>query len=111
MKRNRITAEELDRLVDEGKEDVLQYFDVSKARRIHPLIRRVNVDFPYWMVHALDDEAERLGITRQSVIKTWIGEMIEANRARRVGPAAAKTSARRQVAEAPRRYRAKKRRR
>lgn len=77
MKPKTISAEEFDRLFDEGA-DISQYVDWSKARRVHPLIRRVNVDFPYWMVHALDDEAERLGVTRQSVIKTWIAEKIEA---------------------------------
>ena len=111
MKPKLIKAEELDRLVDEGKEDVLQYFDLSKARRIHPLIRRVNVDFPYWMVHALDDEAERLGITRQSVIKTWIGEKI-AEKTSGVPYESMSGKRRVQVGEPPRpRYRAKKPRR
>jgi len=106
MKPKNITAEELDRLVDEGKEDVLQYFDLSKARRPNLEIKRVNVDLPKWMINALDHEAERLGITRQSVIKTWLDEKIEARRAQ---PAPVGSAKRRNVAEAPRRYRAKKR--
>jgi len=106
MKSKTISAEEFDRLFDEGG-DVSPYVDRSKARRIQPTIRRVNVDFPYWMVHALDDEAERLGITRQSVIKTWIGEKIEARRGQPIATGAAK---RRKVAETQRRYRAKRKR-
>jgi hypothetical protein len=106
MKQKRISAEELDRLFDEGKEDILQYFDLSAARRPNLEIKRVNVDLPRWMINALDGEAARLGITRQSVIKIWIGEKIEARRAQ---PAAAELAKRRNVAEAPRRYRAKKR--
>ena len=106
MKQKRISAEELDRLFDEGKEDILQYFDLSTARRPNLEIKRVNVDLPRWMINALDGEAERLGITRQSVIKTWIGEMIEARRAQL---AAAGSAKRGKVAETRRRYRAKKR--
>ena len=112
MKRKNITAEELDKLFDEGKEDILQYFDMSKVRRIHPLIRRVNVDFPYWMVFALDDEAERLGITRQSVIKTWIGEKIAEKSARSARPDQPVRKPAKQLTEPRRpRYRAKKARR
>lgn len=106
MKQKRISAEELDRLFDEGKEDILQYFDLSKGRRPNLEIKRVNVDLPRWMIAALDGEAERLGITRQSVIKTWIGDMIDARRAR---PAAAGSAKGHKVAEAQRRYRTKKR--
>jgi hypothetical protein len=48
--------------------------DVSRARRPEQALRRVNVDFPAWMVEALDREARRLGVTRQSVIKVWLAE-------------------------------------
>jgi hypothetical protein len=108
MKRKRISAEEIDRLFDEGKEDVLQYFDMSKARRPNLEFKRVMVDFPAWMIHGLDDEAARLGVTRQSVIKTWIAEKIDERRRRKAAaPAAARRQ--RQVAERPQaRYRAKK---
>ncbi len=51
--------------------------DVSSARRPLQEARRVNVDFPSWMVDSLDREAERLGVTRQSVIKIWIAERLE----------------------------------
>ncbi|MDP2956006.1 MAG: CopG family antitoxin [Longimicrobiales bacterium] len=72
-----ITTEELDRMFDDG-EDIDPYLDWSKARRPGLEPRRVNVDFPAWMVDALDREAHRLGVPRQSVIKVWIAERLEA---------------------------------
>jgi len=50
---------------------------MSKARRPEQEQKRVNVDFPLWMVHSLDKEAKRLGVPRQSIIKVWIAERIE----------------------------------
>lgn len=69
-------AEDIDKIFDEGQEDVVQYFDVEKARHPNREIRRVNVDFPLWVVEALDAEAARLGVTRQSVIKVWIADRL-----------------------------------
>ena len=69
-------AKELDRLFDKG-EDIMPYLDLTKARRPGHEQRRVNVDFPNWMVDSLDRQASRLGVTRQSVIKTWIAERLE----------------------------------
>jgi len=78
-------AKELDRKFDAG-EDVTAQLDLDKARRPLKQQRRVSVDFPMWMVEALDDEAHRLGVTRQSVIKVWIAERLdEAARPRPVG--------------------------
>lgn len=73
-------AEDLDRIFDEGKESIEPYLDLTSARRPGREVRRVNVDFPVWMVESLDREAERLGITRQSVIKTWIAEKLDHER-------------------------------
>ena len=70
-----IMAEELDEMFDNG-EDVSAYFDWAKARRPNQEARRVNVDFPAWMVQGLDKEAGRLGVTRQSLIKMWIAEKL-----------------------------------
>ena len=70
-----ITAAELDEKFDNG-EDVSEYFDWSKARRPNQEARRVNVDFPAWMVRDLDKEAGRLGVTRQSLIKMWIADKL-----------------------------------
>jgi hypothetical protein len=68
-------AKELNRLFDAG-EDITQYLDLSKARRINQEPKRVNVDFPVWMVKSLDREAQRLGVTRQSLIKLWLADRL-----------------------------------
>jgi hypothetical protein len=69
-------ANEFDHRFDEG-EDVTADLDLSKIRRPAQEQRRVNVDFPVWMIESLDREARRLGITRQSIIKVWISERLE----------------------------------
>jgi hypothetical protein len=69
-------ASKFDREFDEGK-DVSRYLDVSKARRPGLEQRRVNVDFPMWMIESLDREAARLGVPRQSLVKVWIAERLE----------------------------------
>ena len=58
--------------------DITQSLDLSKAKRVLQEQKRVNVDFPTWMVDSLDREASRLGVTRQSVIKVWLAERLEA---------------------------------
>ncbi len=68
-------AEELDKLFDEGG-SILRHLDLDRAKRTNQAARRVNVDFPAWMVHSLDKEASRLGVTRQSIIKVWISERL-----------------------------------
>jgi hypothetical protein len=70
-------ASELDKKFDQGVEDVLDEFDLSSATRPNREQKRVNVDFPVWMVESLDREASRLGVTRQSIIKVWIAERLE----------------------------------
>jgi hypothetical protein len=69
-------AEEFDKKFDEG-EDVSQYLDISKARRPVQEQKRVNVDFPLWMIQLLDKEAKRLGVPRQSIIKLWVSERLK----------------------------------
>jgi len=69
-------AKELDRKFDAG-EDVSRYLDLERARRPNRISRRVNVDFPIWMIRSLDKEAHRLGVTRQSIIKVWIAERLK----------------------------------
>ena len=73
-------AKHLDKKFDEG-EDITKYLDVSKAHRPEQEQRRVNVDFPIWMIHSLDKEAKRLGAPRQALIKVWIAERLRAERA------------------------------
>jgi len=70
-------AKILDKKFDDGKEDILDAFDLSKARRPNQEQKRVNVDFPAWMVTSLDKEAKHLGVTRQSIIKVWLAERLE----------------------------------
>lgn len=69
-------AEEFDRRFDAG-EDVTKFLDMSGARRPGQSIKRVNVDFPVWMIASLDREARRLGVPRQSIIKVWVAERLE----------------------------------
>ena len=68
-------AKELDKKFDEG-ESVISHLDLSKARRPEQEQKRVNVDFPLWMINSLDKEAKRLGVPRQSIIKVWIAERL-----------------------------------
>ena len=72
-------AKDFDEVFDSGG-DVAEYLEVDEARRPNQQTRRVNVDFPAWMVESLDREARRLGVTRQSVIKVWLAERLETNR-------------------------------
>ena len=70
-------AKTLDKKFDDNKEDILDEFDLSKARRPNQEQKRVNVDFPTWMISSLDKEAKHLGVTRQSIIKVWLAERLE----------------------------------
>lgn len=71
-------TEAFDKAFDNG-EDITKALDFSKATRPGRVQRRVNVDFPEWMIHSLDKEADRLGVPRQAVIKVWISERLRAN--------------------------------
>jgi hypothetical protein len=71
----KLTAEELDSLHDAGG-DLSKYVDTASSRRPGLQIQRVNVDFPRWMIEQLDRESERLGISRQALIKIWISERL-----------------------------------
>lgn len=70
-------ANDFDKKFDEGTEDIIEHLDLSQAKRPGYAQKRVNVDFPVWMIEALDHEAKRLGVTRQSIIKVWIAERLE----------------------------------
>ncbi len=75
-----MNAKDFDQKFDSGTEDVIADLDMrtlSKADREH---RRVNVDFPIWMIESLDREAGRIGVTRQSIIKMWLAEKLESVR-------------------------------
>jgi hypothetical protein len=70
-------AREFDKKFDDGVEDIIDDLDLTKITHPNRDVRRVNVDFPLWMVESLDREAQRLGVPRQSVIKTWIADRLE----------------------------------
>ena len=74
-----MNSSEFDRRFDSG-ESVLEAQDLDGARRSRLQQKRVNVDFPLWMVERLDHEATRLGVTRQSIIKVWLAERLEQGR-------------------------------
>ncbi|HVL79655.1 MAG TPA: CopG family antitoxin [Sphingomicrobium sp.] len=76
MKPKPISAEEFDRRFDDG-EDMADYLDWSSFRRPGLEPKRVNVDFPQWMVERLDREAKRRGVTRQALIKMWLAERLD----------------------------------
>ena len=68
-------AKQFDREFDKGA-GILQILDLTRAKRTLQEQRRVNVDFPRWMIERLDKEADRMGVTRQSVIKIWLAERL-----------------------------------
>lgn len=74
-------AEEFDNIFDDGA-DVSHLLDLTSAHRPNQEQKRVNVDFPMWMVNQLDSEARRVGVTRQSIIKVWLAERLEQARNR-----------------------------
>ena len=67
---------DFDKKFDESK-DILEHLDISKAKRPNQEQKRVNVDFPLWMIDLLDKEAKRLGVPRQSIIKIWVADRLE----------------------------------
>lgn len=70
-------AEDFDKKFDDGEEDIIDDLDLSRMRRSGYQQKRVNVELPGWMIEALDREAGRLGVTRQSIIEGWIAERLE----------------------------------
>ena len=72
----KVRAEEFDVRFDRG-ERVTDVLDLAQAKRPLQKQKRVNVDFPEWMVESLDREARRLGVTRQAIIKIWLAERLE----------------------------------
>jgi hypothetical protein len=69
-------AKTFDKKFEKG-EDILSHLDLSNAKRVSQEQKRVNVDIPIWMLNSLDQEASRLGVTRQSIIKVWLAERLE----------------------------------
>jgi hypothetical protein len=69
-------AKTFDQQFDKGV-DITASLDLSKSKRVLQEQKRVNVDFPKWMIESLDREAGKLGVTRQSIIKVWLAERLE----------------------------------
>lgn len=82
-----MNSSEFDNRFDAG-ESVLDELNLDAATRTRLQQKRVNVDFPLWMVEQLDREATRLGVTRQSIIKVWLAERLEHRRASQQGTVA-----------------------
>ncbi len=74
-------ARDFDKKFEEGQEDIVGDLDLSSARRVNQEQKRINVDFPAWVVESLDREAARIGVTRQSIIKVWLVERLQAESA------------------------------
>ena len=70
-------AKAFDKKFDDGEIDIIDDLDLSTIKRPNQSQRRVNVDFPAWMIESLDQEATRVGVTRQSIIKVWLAERLE----------------------------------
>ncbi len=62
----------------ESQEDIADALDLSTARRVNQELKRISVVFPAWVVESLDREAARIGVTRQSIIKVWLVERLQA---------------------------------
>jgi hypothetical protein len=77
MKTNKMTSDEMERLFDNGDEKYLDYFDLHTAHRENQEPHKIHISLPAWMVESLDREADRIGVTRQAVIKTWIDEKLQ----------------------------------
>lgn len=69
-------AKDFDKKFEAGK-DITEHLDLSKVRRPEQELKRVNIDFPLWVIQKVDKEAKRLGVTRQSLLKVWVVEKVE----------------------------------
>lgn len=74
-------AKDFDKKFDQNKDDIIDDLDLSTLRRPNQEQKRVNVDFPVWVIDSLDREAARIGVTRQSIIKVWLVERLKAESA------------------------------
>lgn len=77
-----ITVEEFDRLFDEGSDEIDAFINWGKMTRPNLDLKRVNVDFPQWMIYAMDRHAREIGISRQALIKSWISDKLEERKAK-----------------------------
>jgi hypothetical protein len=73
-------TKDFDKKFDENKVDIVDVLDLATIKRPNQAQKRVNVDFPIWMIDSLDKEASRVGVTRQSIIKVWLSERLESDK-------------------------------
>jgi len=74
-------AKDFDKKFDQNQEDIIDDLDLTTLRKPNQEQRRINVDFPAWVIESLDREAARIGVTRQSIIKVWLVERLKAEAA------------------------------
>jgi len=77
-------AKDFDKKFDDNKQDIMDDLDLSTIKRPNQTQKRINVDFPSWVVDSLEREASRVGVTRQSIIKLWLVERLEEKAAHRL---------------------------
>ena len=70
-------AKNFDKKFDDNKTDIIDDLDLSTLKRSNQAQKRINIDFPIWVIDSLDKEASRIGVTRQSIIKLWLVERLE----------------------------------
>jgi hypothetical protein len=70
-------VEQFDQKFDSNDDDIIDDLDLSSVTRPNQSQKRINVDFPSWVIDSLDKEASRIGVTRQSIIKVWLVERLE----------------------------------
>ena len=70
-------AKDFGKKFDENKTDIIDELDLSTLKRPNQQQKRVNVDFPVWVIDSLDKEVGRVGVSRQSIIKLWLVEKLE----------------------------------
>jgi len=77
-------AKDFDRKFDDNKVDIIEDLDLATLRRPNQTQKRINVDFPSWVVDSLDKAARKIGVTRQSIIKVWLVERLEDEAAKKI---------------------------
>ena len=70
-------AKDFDKKFDDNKQDIIDDLDFYTFKRPNHKQKRIDVDFPSWVIDSLDREASRVGVTRQSIIKLWLVERLE----------------------------------
>ena len=70
-------AKDFDKKFDDNKFDIIENLDLSTLKRPNQVQKRINVDFPSWVIDSLDKAARKIGVTRQSIIKVWLVERLE----------------------------------